>query len=45
MANKILAVDDEPGMRRSLAIMLRREGFQAAEAGSVAGEASQGRTV
>lgn len=36
MANKILAVDDEPGIRRSLAIMLRREGFQVTEAGSVA---------
>ena len=36
MANKILAVDDEPGIRRSLAIMLRREWFQVTEAGSVA---------
>jgi DNA-binding response OmpR family regulator len=33
---RILIVDDEPGMRRSLAIMLRREGFDVTEAASVA---------
>jgi len=32
MAAKILIVDDESGMRRSLAIMLRREGYEVAEA-------------
>lgn len=32
MAAKILVVDDEPGMRRSLAILLRREGYAVTEA-------------
>jgi two-component system response regulator HydG len=32
MAAKILIVDDESGMRRSLAILLRREGYAVAEA-------------
>jgi DNA-binding NtrC family response regulator len=36
MTGKILVVDDEPGVRRSLAIMLRRDGYQVTEAGSVA---------
>jgi DNA-binding NtrC family response regulator len=36
MMAKILVVDDETGMRHSLAIMLRREGFQVTEVGSVA---------
>jgi DNA-binding NtrC family response regulator len=36
MTPKILVVDDEPGVRRSLAIMLRRDGYQVIEAGSVA---------
>jgi DNA-binding NtrC family response regulator len=36
MTGKILVVDDEPGVRRSLAIMLRRDGYQVIEAGSVA---------
>jgi two-component system response regulator HydG len=34
MTSRILIVDDEPGMRRSLAIMLRREGYAAAEEAS-----------
>src|SRR5215510_9321085 len=33
MPNRILVVDDEPGMRKSLAIMLRREGYSITEAG------------
>ena len=32
MADRILVVDDEPGMRRSLAIMLRRDGYEVCEA-------------
>ena len=36
MNRKILVVDDEPGMRKSLAIMLRREQYQVTETGSVA---------
>lgn len=32
---RILVVDDDPGMRRSLAIMLRRERYEVTEAGSV----------
>src|SRR5262245_64308703 len=36
MTPKILVVDDEPGVRRSLAIMLRRGGYEVTEAGSVA---------
>lgn len=36
MSTKILVVDDEPGMRKSLAIMLRREHYQVTETGSVA---------
>ena len=36
MKGKILVVDDEPGMRKSLAIMLRREQYQVTETGSVA---------
>jgi DNA-binding NtrC family response regulator len=36
MTGKILVVDDEPGVRRSLAIMLRRDGYHVIEAGSVA---------
>ena len=36
MTGKILVVDDEPGVRRSLAILLRRDGYQVIEAGSVA---------
>lgn len=36
MTRKILVVDDEPGMRRSLAMMLRREQYQVTETGSVA---------
>ncbi len=34
MATKILIADDEPGMRKSLAIMLRREGYAVSEAAS-----------
>jgi DNA-binding NtrC family response regulator len=33
---RILVVDDEPGMRRSLAIVLRREHYHVTETGSVA---------
>ncbi len=33
---RILVVDDEPGMRKSLAIMLRREGYEVTETASVA---------
>jgi len=33
---RILVVDDEPGMRKSLAIMLRRDGHQVTETASVA---------
>jgi DNA-binding NtrC family response regulator len=36
MSRKILVVDDEPGMRKSLAMMLRRELYQVTETGSVA---------
>ena len=36
MNRKILIVDDEPGMRRSLALMLRREQYQVTETASVA---------
>lgn len=36
MTRKILVVDDELGMRKSLAIMLRREQYQVTETGSVA---------
>jgi two-component system response regulator HydG len=38
MADRILVVDDEPAMRRSLAIMLRREGYAISDAPS--GEAA-----
>lgn len=34
--SRILVVDDEPGMRKSLAVMLRRERYQVTETGSVA---------
>jgi DNA-binding response OmpR family regulator len=33
---RILVVDDEPGMRKSLAMMLRREGYDVADTASVA---------
>src|SRR5262249_5714265 len=33
-ATKLLVVDDEAGMRKSLAIMLRREGYTVAESAS-----------
>ena len=33
---KILVVDDEPGMRKSLAMILRREQYQVTESASVA---------
>ena len=36
MSPKILVVDDEPGMRKSLAMMLRREQYHVTEIGSVA---------
>jgi DNA-binding NtrC family response regulator len=36
MTPKILVVDDEPNGRRSLAILLRRDGYRVTEAGSVA---------
>jgi DNA-binding NtrC family response regulator len=36
MNRKILVVDDEPGMRKSLAMMLRREQYQVTETASVA---------
>lgn len=36
MSRKILVVDDESGMRKSLAMMLRREQYQVTESGSVA---------
>jgi DNA-binding response OmpR family regulator len=36
MSQRILVVDDEPGMRKSLAMMLRREQYQVTEAASVA---------
>ena len=36
MTGRILVVDDEPGMRKSLAMMLRREGYDVAETASVA---------
>ena len=38
---KIMVVDDEPGMRKSVAIMLRREGYDVTEAGGGA-EAVEG---
>ncbi len=34
MVTKILIADDEPGMRKSLAIMLRREGYAVSESAS-----------
>jgi DNA-binding NtrC family response regulator len=36
MNQKILVVDDESGMRRSLAMILRREQYRVTETGSVA---------
>ena len=36
MTRRILVVDDEPGMRKSLAMMLRREQYHVTETGSVA---------
>jgi DNA-binding NtrC family response regulator len=46
MSGKILVVDDEPGVRKSLAIMLRREGYEAAEARDAAEALEQlGREV
>jgi DNA-binding NtrC family response regulator len=36
MSRKILVVDEEPGMRRSLAMMLRREQYHVTETASVA---------
>jgi DNA-binding response OmpR family regulator len=36
MTRKILVVDDEPGMRKSLAMILRREQYQVTETASVA---------
>jgi DNA-binding response OmpR family regulator len=36
VTRKILVVDDEAGMRKSLAMMLRRERYQVTETGSVA---------
>jgi DNA-binding NtrC family response regulator len=36
MTRRILVVDDEPGMRKSLAMILRREGYDVGESGSVA---------
>ena len=36
MTRKILVVDDEPGMRKSLAIILRREQYEVTESASVA---------
>jgi DNA-binding NtrC family response regulator len=36
MRTRILVVDDEPGMRKSLAIMLRRESYHVTETESVA---------
>ena len=36
VVRRILIVDDEPGMAKSVAIMLRRERYQVSEAGSVA---------
>jgi DNA-binding NtrC family response regulator len=36
MSRKILVVDDEPGMRKSLAMILRREQYQVTETASVA---------
>jgi DNA-binding response OmpR family regulator len=36
MSQKILVVDDEPGMRKSLAMILRREQYQVTESASVA---------
>jgi DNA-binding response OmpR family regulator len=36
VSRKILVVDDEPGMRKSLAMMLRREQYQVTETASVA---------
>jgi DNA-binding NtrC family response regulator len=36
VTRKILVVDDEPGMRKSLAIILRREDYRVTESASVA---------
>jgi DNA-binding NtrC family response regulator len=36
MTRRILVVDDEPGMRKSLAMMLRRERYEVTESASVA---------
>lgn len=41
VVRRILIVDDEPGMARSVAIMLRREHYQVSEAGSVAAAVSR----
>lgn len=35
LSGKILVVDDEPGLRRSLAVLLRRASYEVTEAGSV----------
>jgi len=34
VTKRILVVDDEPGMRKTIAIMLRRESYQVTETGS-----------
>lgn len=41
LTKRILVVDDEPGMLKSLAIMLRRERYQVGEALSVADAVAQ----